>query len=294
VIDGVLVIDKPEGITSHDVVVRARGWVHQRRVGHLGTLDPLATGVLPLALGEATKLSRLLTLGQKGYAGRIRLGTETATYDREGEVIEECTGPWPGREEVEKALGTFRGEMAQVPPPFSAVKRGGQASYRRARRGEEVKLEPRKVTIHELEITSYEPPFVGVEVLCSAGTYLRSLAHDLGGMLGTGGTLWDLRRTRSGPFTLDQAVRLDDLATTDPGRVIPMAASTGLPTYEVDLGTARQVSQGMQLGRHDVPGVVPRGIVQLVHKGKLVALLDAEPGIPVLRTVRVFLEWTTV
>jgi tRNA pseudouridine55 synthase len=292
VINGIFVIDKPEGVTSHDVVMRVRGWVHQRRVGHLGTLDPLATGVLPLALGEATKLSRLLTLGQKGYAGRIRLGIETTTYDREGEVVRESPGPWPGREEVEKALETFRGEMEQVPPPFSAVKRGGQAAYRRARRGEEVELEPRKVTIYDLEVTSYEPPFVGLEVLCSSGTYLRSLAQDVGGMLGTGGTLWNLRRTRSGPFTLDQAIPLDDLDRTDPARVIPMAASTGLPTYEVNLGTARQVSQGMQLGRHDVPGAVPRGLLQLVHKGKLVALVEAEPGIPVLRTVRVFLEWT--
>ncbi len=291
-INGVLVIDKPEGVTSHDVVVRVRGWARQRRVGHLGTLDPLATGVLPLALGEATKLSRLLTLGQKGYAGRIRLGTETATYDREGEVLGESEGPWPGREEVEKALETFRGEIEQVPPPFSAVKRGGEASYRRARRGEQVELEPRKVTLYQLEVTSYEPPLVGLEVLCSAGTYLRSLAHDVGRMLGTGGTLWNLRRTRSGPFTLDTAIRLDDLADADPGRVIPMAASTGLPTYEVNLRTARNVSQGMQLGRHEVPGAVSRGYAQLVHKGKLVALVEAQLGIPVLRTVRVFLEWT--
>ena len=291
-INGVLVIDKPEGVTSHDVVVRVRGWARQRRVGHLGTLDPLATGVLPLALGEATKLSRLLTLGQKGYAGRIRLGTETATYDREGEVLGEFEGPWPGREEVEKALGTFRGEIEQVPPPFSAVKRGGEASYRRARRGEQVELDPRKVTVYQLEVTSYEPPLVGLEVLCSAGTYLRSLAHDVGRMLGTGGTLWNLRRTRSGPFTLDTAIRLDDLADADPGRVIPMAASTGLPTYEVNLRTARNVSQGMQLGRHEVPGAVSGGYAQLVHKGKLVALVEAQLGIPVLRTVRVFLEWT--
>jgi tRNA pseudouridine55 synthase len=292
VIDGVLVIDKPEGMTSHDVVDRVRSWAKQRRVGHLGTLDPLATGVLPIALGEATKLSQLLTLGQKGYAGRIRLGVDTATYDREGEVLRESSGPWPEREELEKALDPFRGDIEQVPPPYSAVKRGGEAAYLRARRGEEVELEPRKVTLHELEVTAYDPPFVSLKVICSAGTYLRSLAHDLGRGLGIGGTLWDLRRTRSGPFSIDRAVSLEDLDSLGPERVIPLAAATGLPTYEVDAGVARKVSQGVQLGRHQVRGAIPQGLLQLVHKGRLVALLEAELGFAELRTVRVFLEWT--
>jgi tRNA pseudouridine55 synthase len=292
VIDGVLVIDKPEGMTSHDVVDRVRSWAKQRRVGHLGTLDPLATGVLPIALGEATKLSQLLTLGQKGYAGRIRLGVDTATYDREGEVLRESSGPWPEREELEKALDPFRGDIEQVPPPYSAVKRGGEAAYLRARRGEEVELEPRKVTLHELEVTAYDPPFVSLKVICSAGTYLRSLAHDLGRGLGIGGTPWDLRRTRSGPFSIDRAVSLEDLDSLGPERVIPLAAATGLPTYEVDAGVARKVSQGVQLGRHQVRGAIPQGLLQLVHKGRLVALLEAELGFAELRTVRVFLEWT--
>jgi tRNA pseudouridine55 synthase len=292
VIHGVLVIDKPEGITSHDVVDRVRRWAGQKRVGHLGTLDPLATGVLPIALGEATKLSRILTLGKKGYAGRIRLGQERTTYDREGEVVRELEGPWPTREQVVKALERFRGETEQAPPPYSAVKRGGQASYRRARRGEDVQLEPRKVTIYELDVSDYEPPLVTVEVVCSAGTYLRSLAHDLGGILGTGGTLWDLRRTQSGPFTLEQAIPLDSIDELGSTRVIPMAAATGLPSYEVDARTAQRVSQGIRLGRHDVRGALHRGLFQLVHEGRLVALLEAEPGIPDLLTVRVFLEWT--
>ena len=290
--DGVLVIDKPEGLTSHDVVDRVRAWADQRRVGHLGTLDPLATGVLPIALGEATKLSQLLTLGNKGYVGRIRLGIETATYDREGEVVRESSGPWPERQELEKELDRFRGEIEQVPPPYSAVKRGGQAAYVRARRGEEVELEPRKITLHRLDVPVYDPPFVSVEVVCSAGTYLRSLAHDLGGVLGTGATLWELRRTQSGPFSIGQAIPLDKLESIGPERLIPLAAATGLPTYEVDSGLARRVSQGVQLGRHQVRGAIHQGLLQLVHKGHLVALLEAEPGFPELRTVRVFLEWT--
>ena len=205
-IDGFLVIDKPEGLTSHDVVQRVRRIANQRRVGHLGTLDPLATGVLPIALGEATKLSQLLTHGAKSYRGKVQLGVETTTYDREGEVVARTDGPWPTRAELEKALSAFAGEIEQVPPPYSAVKQGGQAAYRRARRGEEVKLEPRRVSISRVELTSYEPPLVSLEVDCSAGTYLRSMAHDLGAALGTGAHLHELCRTRSGPFQLSQSI----------------------------------------------------------------------------------------
>ena len=292
VIDGLLVIDKPAGLTSHDVVQRVRRWAKQRRVGHLGTLDPLATGVLPIALGEATKLSQLLTLGEKGYRGTIRLGVETTTYDREGEVIGSFDGPWPDRETVDKALERFRGEILQTPPPYSAVKRGGEAAYRLARRGEEVKLEPRPVTFHRVELLGYEPPDLEIEVACSAGTYLRSLAHDLGAELGTFGHLWCLIRTRSGPFTLEQAIPLDQLDLLDESRLIPMAAATGLPSYEVDARTARRVGRGIQLGRHEVRGAPLEGVIQIVHEGRLAALLEAFRGVSELRTLRVFLEGT--
>jgi len=292
-IDGFLVIDKPSGLTSHDVVQHVRRWAKQRRVGHLGTLDPLATGVLPIALGEATKLSQLLTHGDKGYRGQIRLGLETATYDREGEVIQEREEPWPTREEVTKGLDAFLGEIDQVPPPYSAVKRGGQAAYRRARRGEEVELEARRVTIRRIELVAYEPPLATVEVDCSSGTYLRSIAHDLGRQLGTLGTLWSLVRTRSGPFRLDAAIPLADLDERGAAHVIPMAAATGLPTFAIDARTSRRVANGIQLGRHEVRGAPPDGIVQLVRDGRLVALLEAHRGIPELRTLRVFLEGTT-
>jgi tRNA pseudouridine55 synthase len=292
VIDAVLVIDKPVGLTSHDVVQQVRRWAGQRRVGHLGTLDPLATGVLPLALGEATKLSKLLTHGEKVYRVRVRLGVETATYDREGEVVRRADGPWPGREEVAKTLEQFQGEIQQVPPPYSAVKRGGEAAYRRARRGETVELEPRTVTIYELRLLDYEPPDVHLEVRCSAGTYLRALAHDLGQLLGTGGTLWELCRTRSGPFGLERAIVLDTLAAGGEDALIPICEATGLPSYEVDARTADRVAHGIQLGRHEVRGAPPRGLLQLVRGERLVALLEAEPGIPELRTVRVFLQGT--
>ncbi len=291
-IDGFLVINKPVGMTSHDVVQRVRKWAKQRRVGHLGTLDPMATGVLPIALGEATKLSRLLTHGDKSYSARIRLGVETTTYDREGEVVHETAGPWPEREQIEKALEHFRGEIDQTPPPFSAVKVDGQPSYRRARRGEEFRLEPRRVRLDRVELAGYEPPVFSVEVECSAGTYLRSIAHDLGRALGTGAHLWALIRTRSGPFLLSQALSLEELDACGQERVIPMAAATGLPTYEVDARTCRRVGNGVQLGRHEIKGVPPQGILQLVRKGRLAALVEARLGIPELRTLRVFLEGT--
>lgn len=291
-IDGILVIDKPVGITSHGVVQRVRRWAGQRRVGHLGTLDPLATGVLPIALGEATKLSQLLTHGEKGYRGTIRLGVETTTYDREGEVLASSDGPWPERAAVEKALERFRGEVEQVPPPYSAVKSGGETAYRRARRGERVALEPRAVTFHRIELLAYDPPDLEIEVLCSAGTYLRSMAHDLGALLGTFAHLAELVRTRSGPFTIEQAVPLDELDELDPDRVIPMAAATRLPSYPVDARTARRVGRGVQLGRHELRGAPPSGLIQLVHGARLVALVEATQGLPQLRTVRVFLEGT--
>ncbi len=291
-INGFLVIDKAAGLTSHDVVQRVRKWAKQRRVGHLGTLDPMATGVLPIALGEATKLSRLLTHGEKSYSAQIRLGVETTTYDREGEVTSEIVGPWPDREVVEKALTRFRGEIDQTPPRYSAVKQRGQPSYRRARRGEEVLLAARRVRLQRVELVDYEPPLISVEVDCSAGTYLRSVAHDLGAALGTGAHLWQLVRTRSGPFHLHQALGLDELDARGAERVTPMAAATGLPTYEVDARTCRRVGNGVQLGRHEVRGVPLEGTVQLVRKGRLVALVEARRGIPELRTHRVFLEGT--
>ena len=290
-IDGFLVIDKPEGLTSHDVVQRVRRIANQRRVGHLGTLDPLATGVLPIALGEATKLSQLLTHGAKSYRGKVELGVETTTYDREGEVTARVDGPWPTRAELEKALSAFAGEIEQVPPPYSAVKQGGQAAYRRARRGEEVKLEPRRVSISRIELTSYEPPLVSLEVDCSAGTYLRSMAHDLGAALRTGAHLHELCRTRSGPFQLSQAISLDALealGARGADRVIPMLAATGLPTLEIDARVARRVRNGVQLGRQEIKGAPSDGVLQLAHEGRLVALVEAARGIPELRTVRVF------
>jgi tRNA pseudouridine55 synthase len=202
---GFLVVDKPVGWTSHDVVDAARRWLGTRRVGHLGTLDPLATGVLPLAIREATKLVPFVGQGDKVYVGTIRLGVATETYDGEGRVTREHDGPLPSEATVQAALAAFVGEIEQIPPMYSSVKRHGVPLYRLARRGEEVERAPRAVRIHEIRMHPYAPPEIGIEVRCSPGTYVRTLAHDLGQRLGCGAHLSGLRRTYSHPFALAQA-----------------------------------------------------------------------------------------
>jgi tRNA pseudouridine55 synthase len=208
---GLLLLDKPGGPTSHDLVARVRRGTGERRVGHAGTLDPLATGLLVLCLGPATRLSEYLAGKDKRYTARVRLGAATDTYDAQGRVTAEHTGPLPSRAQVEAALAPFRGPQLQVPPQYSAIKRGGQKAYEAARRGEALALEPRPVTIHSLELVDWEPPECVLDVFCSAGTYVRSVAHDLGQALGCGAHLAALRRTASGTLAVDEAVPYDTL-----------------------------------------------------------------------------------
>lgn len=202
---GFLVVDKPSGMTSHDVVDAARKWLGTRRVGHLGTLDPQATGVLPLAIRAATKLIPFIEGGEKGYDGTIVLGAETDTLDHEGEVTRRFEGTLPSRGAVEDALSKFQGDVQQIPPMYSAVKIDGVPLHRLARKGQEVEREPKWITIEALEVTRFESPELDVRVRCSAGTYVRVLAADLGKALGCGAHLGGLRRTRSGPFVLEEA-----------------------------------------------------------------------------------------
>lgn len=209
---GVLSVDKPAGWTSFDVVafVRRRGRV--RRVGHAGTLDPAATGVLPVLIGQATRFAEHLVDATKVYDAEIQLGLATDTYDAEGTVLRRADAAHVRREDVEAALARFRGEIEQAPPPFSAVKRGGVPLYVRARRGEAVAAAPRRVRCDQLDIVSYEPPRLRLRVECGKGFYVRSLAHDLGEVLGVGGCLTALRRTRVGPFRVEDAVGIEELA----------------------------------------------------------------------------------
>ncbi len=208
---GVLNVDKPKGMTSHDVVAKIRRLAGQRQVGHAGTLDPMATGVLVVLLGKATRLSEYLMRGTKIYQAVVRLGVETDTYDADGEVV--CKGSVPELDEatLEEALGRFVGEIEQVPPAFSALKQNGVPVYRLARAGRYVKLEPRKVTIESLELEAWDPPDMTLRVACSSGTYIRSLAHDLGQALGCGAHLAGLIRLASGVFTLEDAHSLSEI-----------------------------------------------------------------------------------
>lgn len=206
--DGILILNKPRGLTSHDVVNRVRRATKIRQVGHAGTLDPMATGVLVVCLGQATRISEYLLGHDKAYRATIRLGVETNTYDADGEIVA-TRDVNLGRAEVERALAKFVGEIQQVPPMYSAIKREGQKLYELARQGIEIERTARSVIIHSIELLSYQAPEATIEVRCSAGTYIRSIAHDLGAVLGTGGHLIELTRTAAGPFTIDQAIPLD-------------------------------------------------------------------------------------
>jgi tRNA pseudouridine55 synthase len=209
---GILIINKPAGLTSHDVVNHVRRATRIRQVGHAGTLDPMAMGVLVICVGQATRVSEYLLGHDKAYHATIRLGVETNTYDADGETVATHEVN-VDRVEVESALAHFVGEIQQVPPMYSAIKREGQKLYELARRGIEIERAARAVIIHSIELRDYHAPDATIDVRCSAGTYIRSMAHDLGAALGTGGHLIELVRTAAGPFTIEQAIPLEVFET---------------------------------------------------------------------------------
>ncbi|MBE2201413.1 MAG: tRNA pseudouridine(55) synthase TruB [Anaerolinea sp.] len=211
-IEGVLNVDKPLGMTSHDVVNQVRRISGLRRVGHAGTLDPLATGVLLLCLGRATRLADYLLGQTKSYAAAIRLGQTTTTYDAEGEVVQERPFTHLTLPTILETLHLFRGTVQQLPPMYSAVKKNGQPLYKLARQGVEVERPLRTITIYQLDVQQWQPPHLHITLTCSSGTYVRSLAHDLGEALGCGGYVASLQRTQVGAFTLDKAIPLADLS----------------------------------------------------------------------------------
>ncbi len=208
-LEGVLLIDKPSGITSHDVVDRVRRKLRMKRIGHAGTLDPMATGLLIILVGKATKLSQYLMSLDKSYEGTITLGESTNTYDGEGEVMTTRPVPELSIEGAQKALDAFLGDQYQKPPMFSAVKIKGQPLYKMARKGQEVEREPRFIRIARFEATRYEEPEIEFSLDCTKGTYVRSLAHDIGENLGCGGYLSQLRRTSSDKFHVRDAIELE-------------------------------------------------------------------------------------
>ena len=279
---GFLLVDKQSGWTSHDVVDAARRWFGTRRVGHLGTLDPLATGVLPLAIRAATKLVPYMTDNRKAYVGSIELGVETDTLDAEGQVLRRHEGALPEEADIERALVSFRGEIEQVPPMYSAVKRAGVPLHKLARAGKQVERAPKKVRIDRVELISYQAPIAEVEVDCSPGTYVRTLADDLGRQLGCGAHLQNLRRLRSGPFVLDAAMTPDQLAdAAEAGKIeqylIPAVDALGLDVVQLGPEESRRVKHGCEVG---APARLVAGarVAALEPSGELLAVMEVLPG----------------
>ena len=280
---GFLVMDKPRGWTSHDAVDAARRWLGTRRVGHLGTLDPLATGVLPLAVRDATKLAPFLQGGEKSYVGTIRLGEETDTLDAEGRTLRRHEGPLPAEAEVEAALARFLGEILQLPPMFSAVKHQGVPLHRLARQGRVVERSEKRVRIDRIAMRRFAPPDLDFEVDCSAGTYVRALAHDLGQSLGCGAHLLGLRRTRSGPFTIEMAHGADRLAqAAEKGELesllVPPVNALGLAALRLSGDEASRVRHGGEIPAPEPPIAPGTRLAALDPGGDLVAILEVRPG----------------
>ena len=293
---GLLLVDKPAGITSHDVVDRIRRAAGMRRIGHTGTLDPAATGLLVLCMGKATRLSEHLTGLDKTYEGAMRLGLITDSHDLDGEVLEESPIPSLDMEAIQSVCNRFSGEIEQVPPMVSAVKVGGERLYRKARKGEEVDRPPRCITIHEFRVLAYAPPDVSLRVRCSSGTYVRTLCHDVGAILGCGAALASLRRTAVGRYSVEQALPLD--AFTGPEivkeRLIAMDDALDLPAVYVRNSSQALIAEGSSLGISDLrePCPVQEGWVQLKNaKGKLLALGVAQATLvgPRIHPKRVFI-----
>lgn len=288
--DGVLVVDKPSGPTSHDVVDRARRVLRTRRVGHTGTLDPFATGVLPLCLGRATRLARFLTAGEKEYHATVRLGFATTTDDLTGDALGPARSAVVEPAALAAALAGLVGAFDQVPPAFSARQVGGRRLYELARRGEAVARAATPVRVYALELVARREETLELEVRCSAGTYVRALARDLGERLGTGAHLVALRRTRSGGFSLEQAVPGDSFAQARE-RVVPLSRLLlDWPQVRVGESGRERIRHGRELGAEDVEAGFPQGPVERVRlvdeRGELLALAvargfeGAAPGLP--------------
>ena len=249
---GVLVVDKPPGPTSHDIVAVVRRAFRGAKVGHTGTLDPFATGVLPVVVGRATRLARYLAGADKEYDALVRLGRSTDTYDVTGRVVYEAPEGFaiPGAAEISRALDGYRGSWLQTPPAYSAKLAGGVRAYEQARRGEAVVLTPVPVRVEAIELLALDGPLARIRLVVSAGFYVRALAQDLGERLGTGATLEGLRRVRSGPFGLDHAVTLDTVVTSGAGpRLVPLEALlTEWPAAVVTPTGADWVAHGRAIG----------------------------------------------
>lgn len=286
VVSGVFVVDKPIGLTSHDVVQIIRRGTGIRRAGHTGTLDPRASGVLVVLIGPAVRLSEYVSASDKRYQATLKLGSSTETYDSEGPVTGYSAIEHITEDDFKSLLTEFTGEIEQVPPPYSAVKVKGRKAYERARKGEEVELEPRMINVYSLDILEWAPPEAVLDVYCSSGTYVRSLAHDLGERLGVGAHLIGLRRTKSGRFTLRDAVPLrqleDAFAVGEWYKYLIPASETlaDWPMIELSGEEVDLVRHGHRIPLKRSPDeitTVEDGLIRaLTQQGDLVALLQLE------------------
>jgi tRNA pseudouridine55 synthase len=250
--NGLLIVDKPAGMTSHDVVAIVRRATGEKSIGHLGTLDPMATGVLPLLLGKYTRLAQFFGQAEKTYTGTIRFGFATDTFDAEGEAVGEPVALGLGLDELRGLAKHFHGEMDQMPPVFSAKKIGGVPAHKLARAGKDVPVKAARITIHSFELTGLEGDVAGFAMSVSAGGYVRSVAHELGGMAGCGAHLASLRRTQAGAFGLDRAIALDDLKRMSVEEIEvrlphPRTLLPEMPSVMVDEQTAGKIRNGMQV-----------------------------------------------
>ena len=292
--NGILVIDKSAGWTSQDVAAKLRGVFHERRVGHGGTLDPMATGVLPVFIGRATRAAEFLESAEKEYVAGLRLGVVTDTQDTSGTVLE-TNSVCVTRAQLEAVLRQFLGPIEQIPPMYSAIKINGQKLYELARRGQEVARRPRSITIHALELLEGEGADWTIRVRCSKGTYVRTLCHDLGRALGCGGCMSSLRRTRAGSFTLAQAVTMQQVlafaAGQDPRQLLmPVdAVFAAHPPLIVTLGQAVKLKNGAQVRDWQFqPGMYR----VYAEDGEFLLLGRVECG--VLTTIKSFFEVNTL
>jgi tRNA pseudouridine55 synthase len=272
-VNGVLLLDKPVGFSSNDALIKAKRVLNAKKAGHTGTLDPFATGLLPLCFGEATKFSQDLLESDKTYLATVHLGITTTTGDTEGEAVE--TRPVDVTlDQIEAALARYRGPILQTPPMYSALKRDGKALYEYAREGIVLEREARPVTIHSLTLVAYEAPFLKIAVTCSKGTYVRVLGEDIGAALGCGAHLNALRRTEVGPLTIEGMITLDDLlAHPDPLSLLqPVdALLSSFPALELTPELARRFLQGQRLalGKEDIAVPEQQGRVRIYHDGSL-------------------------
>jgi tRNA pseudouridine55 synthase len=273
-VQGILIIDKPEGLTSHDVVQRVRRAYAIRQVGHAGTLDPIASGVLVLLVGSATRIAQFLQEDDKEYHLVLKLGLETDTQDITGETLCEADPSGVTEDDLKRVMEPYRGNFSQVPPSFSAVKRAGQPLYKLARQGIRIQADPREVTVYSIEVSNVDLPHVSMKVVCSKGTYMRTLCHDIGRDLGVGGCMESLVRVRSGRFSIEDAVDLEEVAGgPSPEKWLrPAADGLDFPVTEPGDEDLMRLVSGTRIPCDDCSH---EGLVSVTRRGRLIALAEA-------------------